>query len=84
MHAPERPGVGPAPSDGRLDLPSADRFQLAPTVSLLTAPGIMALIRTIRCDGRTALESIRKQTRIGKYDPMAVEKLEELVNAIDA
>ena len=36
------------------------------------------------CDGRAALETIRKQTRNGKYDPMVVEKLEELVSAIDA
>jgi len=29
-------GVGPAPPDGRHDPPSADRIQLAPTVSRLT------------------------------------------------
>ncbi|MDA0994783.1 MAG: hypothetical protein O3A13_14280 [Proteobacteria bacterium] len=36
IHAPERRGVGPAPPDGGLDLGSSARFQLAPTVSVLT------------------------------------------------
>jgi len=36
IHAPERQGVGPAPPDGGLELPSSARIQLAATISLLT------------------------------------------------